>query len=177
MAVRLSVLCADHQDESWYSFLLEAESTTGQLKNPIHLIGNRTRKLPARSTVHAVLHVVAPQQHNQGHQGLQPGVQCQSLWVEFNYPATQKFLSALYELHSAVKLFCNKIRRSIDSIYRACRNKRSEPTGNDTHSKSPLIVQNIHKIFMLKVDSSSYLNKNPHLCFSTVICNASKIYH
>jgi hypothetical protein len=62
MAVRLAALCAGRplppQEDSWYSFLLKAKSTPratvrleglDQLK--IHLIGTRTRDLPACSIV------------------------------------------------------------------------------------------------------------------------------
>jgi hypothetical protein len=66
MPVRLLALRAGHhlpppppQEDTWYLFLLEAESTPravvrleglGQLKK-IHLIGTRTRDLPASSIV------------------------------------------------------------------------------------------------------------------------------
>jgi hypothetical protein len=54
MAVRLSALRAGHplalQEDSWYSFLLEAESTPGPQRK-IYLVGTRTRDLPACSIV------------------------------------------------------------------------------------------------------------------------------
>jgi hypothetical protein len=53
-------------EDSWYSFLLEAESTAGpivrlvglvKLKKKIHLIGTRTRDLPACSIMPVGLQV------------------------------------------------------------------------------------------------------------------------
>jgi hypothetical protein len=53
MVVRLSALrtgCPHPQEDSWYSFLVEAESTPGarrisSIENCNELVGNRTRKL------------------------------------------------------------------------------------------------------------------------------------
>jgi hypothetical protein len=54
MAVRLSAsqpAALYPQEDFWYSFLLEAESTPGSIKKSNDLMGNRTRDLPACSIV------------------------------------------------------------------------------------------------------------------------------
>jgi hypothetical protein len=59
LAARRSLPPPPPQEDSWYSFLLEAESTEGHsaaakirpIKKSNDLIGNRTRDLPACNTV------------------------------------------------------------------------------------------------------------------------------